>query len=232
MDGFIALSKSVADDIGKFDKHGKPRTFSPHPIYDHYGILLERTNALQQLGLDKNCRYVLFFGLVRAYKGLDLLIDAFAVSKLRNSNIKLIVAGEFYQDENIYRKQISDLGIEDKVIIYNEFIPDDKVNLYFSATDIIAQTYKSATQSGVTQIAFHFEKPMLVTNVGGLGEIVINGKSGYVVEPKADEIANTLSDFFEKERSNEFIQAVRTEKSKYAWNIMTGKILELYKQMK
>ena len=228
MDGFIALSKSVVDDIGKFDKKGKPRTFSPHPIYDHYGIHLDRNEALQQLGLDQNCRYVLFFGLVRAYKGLDLLIDAFADEKLRDSNIKLIVAGEFYQDENIYRKQISELGIEDKIIIHNEFIPDDKVNLYFSAADIVAQTYKSATQSGVTQIAFHFEKPMLVTNVGGLGEIVINGKSGYVVEPKANEIADALSDFFEKSRSAEFEQAVRTEKGKYAWSIMTAKIVKLY----
>ncbi|MBR3946734.1 MAG: glycosyltransferase [Bacteroidales bacterium] len=228
MDGFIALSKSVADDIGKFDKHNKPKTFSPHPIYDHYGILLDRNEALQKIGLDHNCKYVLFFGLVRAYKGLDLLIDAFADEKLRNSNIKLIVAGEFYQDENIYRKQISDLGIEDKIIIHNEFIPDDKVNLYFSAADIVAQTYKSATQSGVTQIAFHFEKPMLVTNVGGLGEIVINGKSGYVVEPKANEIADALSDFFDKERSTEFAQAVRTEKGKYAWSIMTAKIVKLY----
>lgn len=230
MDGFIALSKSVADDINHFDKHNKPKTFSPHPIYDHYGIHLDRNEALQQLGLDQNCRYVLFFGLVRAYKGLDLLIDAFADEKLRDSNIKLIVAGEFYQDESIYRKQISDLGIEDKIVIHNEFIPDDKVNLYFSAADIVAQTYKSATQSGVTQIAFHFEKPMLVTNVGGLGEIVINGKSGYVVEPKANEIADALSDFFEKSRSAEFIQAVRTEKSKYAWSIMTGKIVDLYGQ--
>ncbi len=232
MDGFIALSKSVADDIGKFDKKDKPRTFSPHPIYDHYGIHLDRNEALQQLGLDQNCRYVLFFGLVRAYKGLDLLIDAFADEKLRDSNIKLIVAGEFYQDESIYRKQISDLGIEDKIIIHNEFIPDDKVKLYFSAADIIAQTYKSATQSGVTQIAFHFEKPMLVTNVGGLGEIVINGKSGYVVEPKANEIANALCDFFEKSRSAEFVQTVRTEKGKYAWSIMTGKIVELYELTK
>ncbi|MBQ2351277.1 MAG: glycosyltransferase [Bacteroidales bacterium] len=232
MDGFIALSKSVVDDIGKFDKKGKPRTFSPHPIYDHYGIHLDRNEALQQLGLDQNCKYVLFFGLVRAYKGLDLLIDAFADEKLRDSNIKLIVAGEFYQDESIYRKQISDLGIEDKIIIHNEFIPDDKVNLYFSAADIIAQTYKSATQSGVTQIAFHFEKPMLVTNVGGLGEIVINGKSGYVVEPLADEIASALSDFFENERSAEFTQAVHAEKGKYAWSIMTGKIVELYELTK
>ena len=232
MDGFIALSKSVADDINHFDKHNKPKTFSPHPIYDHYGIHLNRNEALQQLGLDQDCKYVLFFGLVRAYKGLDLLIDAFADEKLRNSNIKLIVAGEFYQDENIYRKQISDLGIEDKIIIHNEFIPDDKVNLYFSAADIIAQTYKSATQSGVTQIAFHFEKPMLVTNVGGLGEIVINSKSGYVVEPLADEIASALSDFFENERSAEFTQTVRTEKGKYAWSIMTGKIVELYELTK
>ena len=228
MDGFIALSKSVADDIGKFDKHNKPKTFSPHPIYDHYGTLLERNDALQQLGLDQNCKYVLFFGLVRAYKGLDLLLQAFADSRIKESNIKLIVAGEFYQEENIYRKQISDLGIEDKIIIHNEFIPDDKVNLYFSAADIVAQTYKSATQSGVTQIAFHFEKPMLVTNVGGLGEIVINGKSGYVVEPKANEIADALSDFFEKSRSAEFEQAVRTEKGKYAWSIMTAKIVKLY----
>jgi len=228
MDGFIALSKSVADDINHFDKHNKPKTFSPHPIYDHYGIRLDRNEALQQLGLDQNCRYVLFFGLVRAYKGLDLLLQAFADNRIKESNIKLIVAGEFYQDESIYRKQISDLGIEDKIIIHNEFIPDDKVNLYFSAADIIAQTYKSATQSGVTQIAFHFEKPMLVTNVGGLGEIVINGKSGYVVEPKADGIADALSDFFDKERSTEFAQAVRTEKGKYAWSIMTEKIVKLY----
>ncbi len=228
MDGFIALSKSVADDINHFDKHNKPKTFSPHPIYDHYGIRLDRNEALQKLGLDQNCKYVLFFGLVRAYKGLDLLLQAFADSRIKESNIKLIVAGEFYQDENIYRKQISDLVIEDKIIIHNEFIPDDKVNLYFSAADIIAQTYKSATQSGVTQIAFHFEKPMLVTNVGGLGEIVINGKSGYVVEPKANEIADALSDFFDKERSTEFAQAVRTEKGKYAWSIMTAKIVKLY----
>ena len=227
MDGFIALSKSVADDIGKFDKKGKPRTFSPHPIYDHYGIRLDRNEALQQLGLDQNCRYVLFFGLVRAYKGLDLLLQAFADTRIKDSNIKLIVAGEFYQDENIYRKQISELGIEDKIIIHNEFIPDDKVNLYFSTADLIAQTYKSATQSGVTQIAFHFEKPMLVTNVGGLGEIVIDRKSGYVVEPNAQEIADALDDFFANSRSEEFEDGVRHEKSKYAWSIMTGKIIEL-----
>jgi len=230
MDGFIALSKSVADDIGRFDKHDKPRSFSPHPIYDHYGIRMDCNEALQKLGLDTNFRYVLFFGLVRAYKGLDLLIDAFADSRIKNSNIKLIVAGEFYQNEEMYRNQIAKLGVEDKIIIHNEFIPDDKVNLYFSACDIVAQTYKSATQSGVTQIAYHFEKPMLVTNVGGLGEIVIDRKSGYVVEPNAQEIADALADFFDNSRNTEFENGVRQEKAKYAWNIMTAKISEVLAQ--
>lgn len=231
MDGFIALSKSVVDDIDKFDKKGKPKTFSPHPIYDHYGIRIEREKALSELGLDTNFRYVLFFGLVRAYKGLDLLIDAFANENLKNSNIKLIVAGEFYQDEKQYRNQISQFGLDDKIIIHNEFIPDDKVNLYFSAADIIAQTYKSATQSGVTQIAFHFEKPMLVTNVGGLGEIVINNESGYVVEPNPTKISEALVDFYGNDRSNGFEKRVAQEKCKYSWNIMTSKIINLYEQI-
>lgn len=231
MDGFIALSKSVVDDINKFDKKDKPKTFSPHPIYDHYGIRIDRENALQELGLSSESRYVLFFGLVRAYKGLDLLLDAFADSRIKDSNIKLIVAGEFYQEEKLYRDQISRLGLEDKVIIHNEFIPDEKVNLYFSACDIIAQTYKSATQSGVTQIAFHFEKPMLVTNVGGLSEIVINNESGYVTEPDPAEISNSIVDFFSNNRSQTFENRVAQEKRKYAWNIMTEKITMLYGQI-
>ncbi len=231
MDGFIALSKSVVDDIDKFDKKDKPKTFSPHPIYDHYGIRLEREKALRELGLSADSRYVLFFGLVRAYKGLDLLLDAFADSRIKDSNIKLIVAGEFYQEEKLYRDQISSLGLEDKIIIHNEFIPDEKVNLYFSACDIIAQTYKSATQSGVTQIAFHFEKPMLVTNVGGLCEIVINNESGYVTEPKPEEISEAIFDFFSNSKGQAFEKRVAEEKSKYAWNIMTEKIIGLFGQI-
>lgn len=231
MDGFIALSKSVVDDINKFDKKDKPKTFSPHPIYDHYGIRIEREKALSELGLDTKFRYVLFFGLVRAYKGLDLLINAFADEKLKKSPIKLIVAGEFYQDEKQYRDLISQLGLSNNIIIHNEFIPDDKVNLYFSASDIIAQTYKSATQSGVTQIAFHFEKPMLVTNVGGLGEIVINNESGYVVEPNPVEISKSINDFYDNNRCAAFEKRVAQEKSKYSWNIMAEKITDLYRQI-
>lgn len=218
MNGFMALSESVVKDIEKLDKRNCPKRFSPHPIYDHYGDLLPRETALQLLNLPDDQRYVLFFGFIRAYKGLDLLLEAFADDRLRNRNVKLIVAGEFYGDPEPYLKKIKDLGIEEKMVLCTDFIPDSEVNRYFSAADIVAQPYKTATQSGVTQIAFHFEKPMLVTNVGGLPEIVPNGKIGYVVEPNPESIADALCRFFTENKQQEFERNVVEEKKKYAWS--------------
>lgn len=227
MDGFMALSESVVNDIGRFDKRNCPKRFSPHPIYDHYGELLPRENALQLLNLSPEQRYVLFFGFIRAYKGLDLLLEAFADERFSTSNIKLLVAGEFYGDPGPYLKQIKDLGIENRVVLCTDFIPDGEVNRYFSAADIVAQPYKTATQSGVTQIAFHFEKPMLVTNVGGLPEIVPDGKIGYVVEPNAKQIADALCRFFEEHKQEEFERNIVEEKKKYAWSTFTQVLSEL-----
>ena len=224
MDGFTALSQAVIDDINKFDKGSCPKTFAPHPIYDHYGEKMSRETALQQLELDMECRYVLFFGFIRAYKGLDLLLQAFAQKELKNQNVKLIVAGEFYGDEQHYQEMIDQLGIRDKIVLHTDFIPNDRVKLYFNAADIVAQPYKTATQSGVTQIAFHFEKSMLVTNVGGLAEIVPDGKIGYVVEPTAEAIANALRDFFDNHRQPDFEQNIIEEKKKYAWSRLTDAI--------
>lgn len=224
MDGFIALSKSVVDDINRFDRDRHPKTFSPHPIYDHYGERLSREEALNMLELDTENRYVLFFGFIRAYKGLDLLLDAFADPRLKELKVKLIVAGEFYGDPKPYMEQIERLGIADRIVLATDFIPDSCVNRYFGACDIVAQPYKSATQSGVTQIAFHFEKPMLVTNVGGLAEIVPHGKIGYVVEPDAKEISNALADYFENGREAAFTSGVKEEKKKYSWTAMTRAI--------
>lgn len=218
VDAFVALSKSVVEDIEKFDKRHRPKTFSPHPIYDHYGEIMPRETALQQLALDTECKYALFFGFIRAYKGLDLLMKAFADDRLRSLPVKLIVAGEFYEDEQHYQELIDQLGIRDKVILHTDFIPNDKVKLYFNAADIITQPYKTATQSGVTQIAFHFEKSMLVTHVGGLAEIVPDGKIGYVVEPDATQIADALVDFFVNDRKETFEGNVKEEKKKYEWN--------------
>lgn len=228
MDGFMALSESVIKDIENFDKRNCPKRFSPHPIYDHYGELLPREEALQLLNLDPQNRYALFFGFIRAYKGLDLLLEAFADERLRLANVKLLVAGEFYGDPEPYLQKIKDLKIEDSVILHNDYIPDNEVNRFFSAADIVAQPYKTATQSGVTQIAFHFEKPMLVTNVGGLPEIVPDGKIGYVVEPDSKPIADALCKFFDEQKKEEFERNIVEEKKKYAWSTFTNVMSELY----
>ena len=227
MDGFAALSKSVLDDVASLDKQNKPKCFVPHPLYDHFGEIISREAAIKQLNLDPNYRYLLFFGLVRAYKGLDLLLDAFADERIRKYPVKLIVAGEFYDDPKPYLEQVEKHGLSDFVIIKNQYISDCDVKYYFNASDIVVQPYKSATQSGVTQVAYHFEKPVLVTSVGGLGEIIPNGKVGYVVEPNPSAVADALVDFYEKDRSVSFVEGVREEKKKYRWSNMTEAIKNL-----
>ncbi len=218
-DAFVALSESVVNDIRTITS--APASFSPHPIYDHYGARMTKAEACAALNLDAKKDYVLFFGLVRAYKGLDLLIDAFGRVKDKLPNMRLLIAGEFYEDEEKYRLQIRNHGLEDLVICRNEFIPDADLRKYFGAADLIAQPYKSATQSGVTQVAFHFEKPILVTNVGGLGEIVHDGKMGYAVEPNPDAIANALVDYFQHNRQKAFTTYLQGEKTKYSWDKLT-----------
>ena len=131
-----------------------------------------------------------FFGFVRKYKGLDIILDVMSDDRIKNLGIKLIVAGEFYDDKDQYISMIKDLGISDSVILRSDFIPEDEVKSYFCASDIITQTYRTATQSGVTQIAYHFERPMLVTNVGGLSEIVPHDRVGYVCDINAKEISD------------------------------------------
>lgn len=228
MDGFTTLSEAVIKDINIFDKKDCPKTWAPHPIYDHYGELIDKEEARRQLGLKIEGKYVLFFGFIRDYKGLDILIDAFGDLRLQDNEVRLLIAGEFYGDPKPYLDRISALDISDIVVLHNDYIPDNKVNLYFRACDIVAQPYKTATQSGVTQVAFHFEKPMLVTNVGGLPEIVPDGKIGYVVEPHAQNIADALYKFYDEDKEMEFTQGVREEKKKYSWDRMTAAVLKAY----
>lgn len=223
VDGFVAMSDSVLNDLTLFDSV-KPRVFCRHPLYDNFGKQVDREEALSELGLDTNNRYMLFFGLIRDYKGLDIMLKAYADSRLRKMGVKLIVAGEFYNNAEKYFELEKELGLEGEVIWHREFVPDSKVRYYFGAADIIVQPYKSATQSGVTQIAYHFEKPMIVTNVGGLAEIVPNGKAGYVVEPDEKEIADAIVDFFGNNRQDEFKEGLLFEKRKYAWSNMTKSV--------
>lgn len=228
VDGMVAMSKSVLSEVDVFDpRHRKPRLFCPHPLYDHYGERLSREEALRVIGLPTERRYVLFFGFIRDYKGLDLLLSAMADERLEKMGIRLIVAGEFYGDPKPYEEQLRSLDLGDRVVMHTDFIPDSEVNRYFCAADIVAQPYKSATQSGVTQIAFHFERPMLVTNVGGLPEIVPDGQVGFVVEPDSQSIADALVRFFAENWHDRLTEGVKQEKRKYLWNNMTDAIDKL-----
>lgn len=227
MDAFAALSDKVLKDIEMFDRHNRPKVSSPHPIYDHYGILLNRNDALNSLHLDPAHRYVLFFGFIRAYKGLDLLLQAMADERLKKNDIHLIVAGEYYEDSAPYMEIIKSNNLEDRIHLFTEYIPDSEVNRFFSACDIVAQPYKTATQSGVTQIAYHFEKPMLVTKVGGLSEIVPEGKVGYNVDPTPEAIADALVAFYTTDAALTLHSGIREEKKKYEWRVLTEKITKL-----
>jgi glycosyltransferase involved in cell wall biosynthesis len=228
IDAFISMSKSVENDLKQFDTI-KPRDFNPHPLFDNFGELISKPDAKSKLNLDNNTHYILFFGIIRDYKGLDILLDAFNQFDYKKYNVKLLVAGEYYSNEEKYQNQIKELGLEKEVIVVNQFINDSDVKKYFCASDIIAQPYKNATQSGVTQIAYHFEIPILVTNVGGLPEMVPHQIVGYVAPVDSNEIANALTDFYTNNREEEFKANLKIEKQKYLWDKLTTKIITLYK---
>ena len=227
IDGAVVMSQSVGDDLMTFRKD-IPVVYNPHPLYDNYGDIIPRSEALMRLNLPEGYSFLLFFGFIRAYKGLDLLFEAFADERLRNRNLKLIVAGEFYENDKPYRDLLKKLGIADEVILFDRFIKEEEVALFFSAADLVVQPYRSATQSGVTQIAFHFEKPMLVTDVGGLGEIVVNGKCGYVVKPEPKYVSDAIFDYFSNNRNKELTEGVRKEKARFTWDKLTNAIIGLY----
>ena len=219
IDAFVAMSHQVKNDLALFDDK-KPRAFCPHPLYDHFGKKTTKTEARNNLGLDTNMKYLLFFGFIRDYKGLDLLLKAMADERIAKWDISLLIAGEFYTDEKPYFDLINSLGIANRVIMSNDFIPDSKVADYFNAADLVVQPYKNATQSGVTQIAYHFEKPMVTTNVGGLAEIVPDGRVGYIIKPDEKEIADAIIKFFRDEKEAEFIENLKIEKQNYSWERM------------
>ena len=230
VDGFVAMSESVFNDLSQFDAD-KKKVLGVHPLYDNFGKAKSKEEAIENLGLDKNYKYILFFGIIRKYKGLDILLEAFADNRLKNQNLKLIVAGEFYEDAKPYHDLIKQYNLADSVILATKFIPDEQVVDYFCTADIIVQPYKHATQSGITQIAYHFEKPMLVTNVGGLAEIVPHNKVGYVTSQNPQDIADAILDFFQQNKEAQFIKGVKEEKKKYSWDIMVSNIKKIHREI-
>ena len=227
IDGAVAMSQSVLNDLTLFRKD-IPVRLNPHPIFDNFGPIQKREDALTKLHLDPDFSYLLFFGFIRSYKGLDLLIEAFADIRLRNRKLKLIIAGEFYEDSKPYKEMVRRYDIGNDIILFERFINDEEVRNFFSAADLVVQPYKNATQSGVTQIAYHFEKPMLVTDVGGLREIVPDRICGYVVKPDPKEIADSIVDYFDNNRNEIFTNNVSREKLKFSWSRMTSTIIEVF----
>jgi D-inositol-3-phosphate glycosyltransferase len=230
IDGAIVMSQTVFDELTFFRKN-IPVKLSPHPLFDSYGNKVETKIALSRLNLEADYSYILFFGFIRAYKGLDLLIKAFSDHRLRSLRLKLIIAGEFYEDDTPYRDLVKEHNLGNDIIFFDHFIKDEEVPVFFSVADIVVQPYKSATQSGVTQIAYQYEKPMLVTDVGGLREIVTDGKCGYVVKPEPQFISDALLDYFTNKRQDEFSEEVKKEKEKFSWDKMTNSIVEVYSSL-
>ncbi|MBK7211949.1 MAG: glycosyltransferase [Bacteroidales bacterium] len=225
-DGFIAMSRSVLSDLEKLDSL-KPKRYNPHPLYDNFGDAVSKELAKEHLGLSKEFKYILFFGFIREYKGLDILIEAFADERLRAFPLKVLVAGEFYIDSKPYLEQIERLGLKDLFILHTQFIPNTEIVNYFCASDIVVQPYKDATQSGVTQIAYHFDKPMITTNVGGLSEMVPDGKVGYVVMPDSGDLSLSLIKYFSGSKEEEFTMNVKEEKKRFSWELLIDQIDEL-----
>lgn len=228
VDRFIAMSESVQRDCKRFLPASRQNqvALTVHPLYDNFGQAVEKAEARAFLGLPQDKTLLLFFGFIRDYKGLDLLMRAY--QKAYQENLLLVVAGEFYNNGAQYSELETELKLEGKIAWHTDFIPDDKVRYYFSAADLVVQPYKTATQSGVTQIAYHFERPMLVTNVGGLAEIVPDGKVGYVCEVNEDSVAQAIGHFASlnpQQREAQFRENIQNEKQKYSWSKMTQLVI-------
>ena len=225
-DYFIVQSKSVEKDLLTILR--KPAyKLIPHPVYEIFGKGIDKDEARKRLGISEKEKVALFFGYIRKYKGLHVLLEA--INKISpEENIMLLVAGEFYEDERPYREQIELLGIGNRVRVFSEYIPNEQVSLYFSAADIVVLPYIDATQSGITQIAYNFNRPVIATDVGGLAETIVDGKTGLIVKPNsADELASSIVKFFREKLSETFSSGVAEQKRLYSWENIVEAIEDL-----
>lgn len=224
-DAFITMSEKVLSDLKQFEKT-KPIQLVRHPLYDTFGEIISKEEAREKLKVNRSDSVILFFGFIRKYKGLDLLLEAMNDERIKQSGIKLLVAGEFYEDAKQYQELIDRLGIRNRLILKTDFIQDSEVKYYLCAADAVVQPYRNATQSGVTPLAYYFEKPMIVTNVGGLPSLVPDGKAGIVTEPQPKSIAEAIIKFYQLGEAH-FIPHLRVEKQKYSWETLANTIKSL-----
>jgi glycosyltransferase involved in cell wall biosynthesis len=230
IDGGITLSEEVAQTTRKLFPT-LPVQYHPHPIYDIYGEKAGKEASAEKLGLDPERNYILYFGYIRDYKGLDLLLKAFASVAAEIPDTDILVAGEYYTDSTLYLNLIEALNIKDRVILHTDFIADHLVKYYFGISSLISQTYKSASQSGVSQIAIHFEKPMICTRVGGLPEVIEPGTNGLVVDPEIEDVAKGLLVFMNDPDSYYNSSKARQLRHEYSWEVFNDVLMEMYKNI-
>ena len=233
-DYFIVMSKTVEDDLKVFNK-GKPYKLIQHPVYNIFGEKVSKTEAKEFINKEYNIdvtneKVILFFGYIRKYKGLNYLIDAMP-EILKKINLKLLVVGEFYDDENKYMEQIKSLNLKESIKVISDFVPDTNVKYFFSACDVAVLPYSDATQSGIIQIAYHYDKPVIATDVGGLAEVVRNDETGFIIEPKSSKaVAEAVIKFYEEDLEEKFSKNASEEKKKFTWEEFTSKISEMVRK--
>lgn len=230
-DYFIVQSDAVEKDL----LHHFPDSIYrkvPHPVYENFGCSIPKNQAREALGIFKK-KVILYFGYVRKYKGLMVLIEAMKEIKDRGmmaEEILLLAVGEFYDDEAKYRQKVKDLDLGSCIQFVSDYVPNEQVANYFSAADVVVLPYLSATQSGIVQIAYNFQKSVIATNVGGLAEVILDGKTGFIVPPGDPvAIANAIQRFYNEKRENEFSKNVEIEKKKYTWDRLVTAIEEMAK---
>jgi len=231
VDYFIVQSQSVERDLKAVDPKA---TFVrlEHPIYVIFGSREDRNQARQKIGIPSDAPAILFFGYIRKYKGLDILLRAMPTVLQQLPELRLIVSGEFYDDEQEYRALITELEIPARnLVLATDYIPNAEVSKYFSAANVAVLPYRSATQSGIVQIAYNFDTPVIATDVGGLAEVVINGKSGLIArEATAEAVAEKVIDFFANNLEYKLTRGVIEEKHKYSWDAFAAGIEKFVKE--
>jgi len=225
VDSFVVQSGAVEKELKAFYPRASYELV-PHPVYEIFGTLMPKDKARKELGITGE-HVILFFGYVRRYKGLHILLDAMP-SILKSVKVKLLVVGEFYDDEQKYRQQIEQKKLGDHVLVHSDYVPNEEVSRYFSAADVVVLPYVSATQSGIVQIAYQFDRPVIATDVGGLAEVVLNEQTGFIVKSEApEEVANAVVRFYKEGREAEFVRNVHSEKKKYSWDNLVQAIERL-----
>jgi len=228
VDSFVVLSKTVEDDLHRFVPRAK-YVLSHLPLFDVFGELQTKKESKIKLGISED-NVMLFFGYVRAYKGLDVLLDAMPLI-LKKMPAMLLIAGEFYENEEKYRNKIRQLGLEKNIRLYSDYIPNEEISVYFSAADVVVLPYVSATQSAIVPVAYHFDKPVIVTDVGGLSEVVNDGRTGFVVPPQDPRaFADAVVKYYQNKCEKEFIANIREEKKKFGWDAFIEQLESLVNQ--